>query len=190
VDFVAEARPHVEVVNAGCWGATTWQWTIDGAPPGYHCGSHGMSLWDELVRDWLPAQRAYVLLGTNDARTHAYGYYDRPVSPLEYALNLSALIDRLRSAGVVQIVLLAPHDPVDADAEQLARLADYRRIITAFCAPEFSRVTCGPDLSEVLGPEDLVDGVHPNQQGHRKIAEAILALDDPASLRGPHATHR
>lgn len=179
VDMLAEALPDALVINAGCGSTTSWQWQIEGRPIGRSCARlfpPGLSLYEHFVAPFLPAERAYVLLGTNDAVAFAFDVplLAAPIPPDSYGLYVGTLAERLLEDGADSVILLAPPDPLEVDADTLARLEAYRARLELLCL-HVPGVFCGPDLSEVLtAPGDYVDNLHPSVIGHAKIAAAIF----------------
>lgn len=177
VDLIAQAWSGADVDRAACGGTTTWQWQLDGPAPGFHCAVLNPNpIFDLFALPLMPADVAYVLLGTNDSAFHAWSsnvFLRVPIEPDLYALYLGELIDRLLEEGTGVVILLSPPDPLSANQPRLDRLAGYREKIAETCAARFE-VGCGPDLSQVLTePGDYADNVHPSAQGHAKIACAI-----------------
>lgn len=116
-----------------------------------------------------PAEIASVLLGTNDA----VGFRKpKPTPPEQYARAILALVDDLVVLGAERVILMTPppHHWPDVDG----RLLDYRERLLSLCWARESLV-CGPDLYQLLdGKTDFEhEKLHPNANGHRKIAEAL-----------------
>jgi lysophospholipase L1-like esterase len=180
VDILAEELPYETIARAACGATTTWQWTLDGPAPGFHCafGSEA-SLYALFVEPWAPLSTVYVLLGTNDSAFHAWLWDEIPVHPDEYAANLVALVEALQRDGATAVVLISPPDVSAHAPERNQRLAGYRERIREICGDRLG-VVCGPDLSQILTqPEDFTDALHPSAQGHAKIAAALLDCDAP-----------
>ena len=194
-DALVAAGTGDVTARAGCWGVTTWQWSLTTAAPGWHCDAHRKSLWDALVAPQLPRTDAYILLGTNDALHHYVGEDPMvPVEPGDYAMYLIDLINRLHAAGIPHVVLLSPPDILNATPDVSMRLKEYREYIGWICRlnREFPGVRCGPDLSRILRPGDYVDDSHPSLAGDQKVADAILVDLWRRSWRaaGPWRTRR
>jgi lysophospholipase L1-like esterase len=178
--------PDYEVVNAGCGGASSLDWTL--SQPGFLCGGVGVlgaGLFGARARPHLPTDVATVLLGTNDA----VGYFE-PV-PLEaptYRAAMNEVVRNLLFFGVGRVVLLTAPDHDWDDSAPVQRLAAYREEILDLCF-HHPRVECGPDLHQLLDLEAHFepDDVHPNAAGHATIAyelaEVVRALPPPAESR-------
>lgn len=165
--------PAYEVVNAGCGGATSLDWTISRPSP--ICGGVGVleeGLYEAQARPHLPADVATVLLGTNDA----VGYLEpEPVGVEAYRAALNEIIWNLLLDGVDTVVLMTAPDRRWADPDVAARLGGYRERILAHCG-EDPRVVCGPDLHRALDVHAHFEpgNVHPNAAGHHVIADALV----------------
>jgi len=167
------------VIARGVGGSTTLDWV------GPTVGIPYAELEDALVPLFegiavpdLPTEIVIILLGTNDA----IGYWeDSPVSPDEFSRNVELLTRRLLDRGAGRVVLVPPPPQHHAPREVRLRLFGYRAAIERLCrvmssewSADLPPVLCGPNLLDLLGPEDFEkDDVHPNEQGHRRIAEAV-----------------
>jgi lysophospholipase L1-like esterase len=175
VPLIAERFPELDVVNAGCNGATVRDWTIDDeATDCFYSGA-----WPELAEPNLPAAMTHVLLGTNDSVGIFEWGADEPggpvhhgfvVSPEEYDARLRELIDRIDG----WVFLSVPPVRTDGQPPEVAdRLLAYRQVVLDIVESE-PQVLLGVDLQELLDPEtDFQEGIHPNTLGHAKIADAL-----------------
>lgn len=146
-----------------------------------------LGLGSTTTADWVASLRengpsggpgavAVILLGTNDALERPEG---EPIPRAAFRENL-----RVLAAGYLaefETVVLLPPPPMpavnpNANAAWQARLAGYHEEVLAACA-ELARVACGPDVFALLDPRaDFFQGnLHPNAQGHHKLAEALAA---------------
>jgi acyl-CoA thioesterase-1 len=146
--LAAEKGRSVTVVNAGVSGDTT---------------AGGLRRVNWILRE--PADMLIVALGGNDAL--------RGFPPEETHSNLMAIIERARALQPeIRIILagmLAPPNMGEAYGEAFA--AVYPSVAAA---AEVERI---PFILEgVAGlPElNLADGIHPNVQGHKRIAQTIV----------------
>ena len=174
-----------EFINVACPGTTALNWSL--SQPGALCPFHP---WDAfpngILRDralpQLPVDVATVLLGTNDAvRRSDSGY----VSPEDFGRVIDEIVDALLEGGAKTVVLIAPPDIDTPEAH--GRIRAYRDQVIARCGTSEQRV-CGPDLFALLdlnthfaaGDDPLRPGydptqadIHPNAQGHARMAEAV-----------------
>ncbi len=160
------------ISNLGCGGATSRDWTVQSAEV---CGGevHDPNVFESKF-SW--ADVAFVLLGTNDAT----GFWEEegPLNGPEYRETMARLIDRLRKEDVDLIVLATPPQNISAPEEVKERLIAYADVIKELCSTE-SSTTCGPDLYNLLQPSDFDEfDVHPNADGHKKIAVALAVFLD------------
>jgi len=164
--------PGYEVIDAGCGGATSLDWTL--SQPDVICGGVGVlegGLYEERARPYLPVDIATVLLGTNDA----VGFFEPvPIEVPVYAAAMNEIVWNLLADRARWVILMTAPDHDWADPAAVARLAGYRDEIRALCASH-PRVVCGPDLYELLDLElDFAPGdVHPNATGHARIASEL-----------------
>jgi len=141
----------------------------------------------------LPADADVILLqlGANDLRMD--GHSDETVA--RTADNLGELIDRLRGrAQRAKLVVLAPPTMVPEELTPRLREAGFGahsppmlHKLSAAYRDLAARKSCGfIDLFPLLAPGDTLDGAHPNDAGHTKIADEIwrrLAGDGPSGTR-------
>jgi acyl-CoA thioesterase I len=151
-----EGRP-VRVVNAGVSGDTT---------------AGGL---DRTA--WILSQKPDVLvvgLGANDA------FRGQPVDRIE--ANLHAIIARAKSAGA-RVLLLGMRVPTNYGPEYGdAFAAIYPRVAKS------EKVDLMPFLLEGVGGHaelNLEDGIHPNQEGERKVAANVLVYVERALAARP-----
>jgi len=135
----------------------------------HHEGYPGWRI-DELhqeVEDWLRAAQPDIILlliGTNDI-VQGYAVERAPA-------RLNALIDELFRHCPQAQVFVGSIPPID-EPQLNARVEAYNQAIAQQIQArqrQGDRLTF-VDLYSGLTPEDLADGIHPNRQGHRKIAQ-------------------
>lgn len=135
----------------------------------HHEGYPGWRI-DELhqqVEDWLRAAQPDIILlliGTNDI-VQGYAVERAPA-------RLDALIDELFRHRPQAQVFVGSIPPID-EPQLNARVEAYNQAIAQQIQVrqrQGDRLTF-VDLYSGLTPEDLADGIHPNRQGHRKIAQ-------------------
>jgi len=129
--------------------------------------------------DWLLRQNIDVLvleLGANDAL--------RGTDLTLTAENLQAIIDRTRSKYPgVEVVLAGMQVPPNLGA-------DYTQAFAALFVrlAEVNDAHLIPFLLDGVGgvPElNLADGIHPNRDGHRRVAENVWAVLEPILAQRP-----
>jgi lysophospholipase L1-like esterase len=134
-------------------------------------GDTAAGMRKRLERDVLPRRPTVVALsaGVNDAL--------RKVPPDEYEADVTAIARRLR-AEKVPLMLLTPSvlGPRHAEAEK--RLAEYNRRLHGLAARlklPVAEVFAQMDAARRVGKEVLeADQVHPNYEGQRLLARAVL----------------
>ena len=121
-----------------------------------------------------------IAIGNNDSKY--IGTPDHPQVPLEqFQKNLAELVVISReTAKRVVFVGLMPCDesktmPIPWDPDGLAHYDNthmklYDNAIREFCKREEIPYV---DLWDVVALDELVDGIHPNAEGHRKIFEVV-----------------
>ena len=163
--------PDFEVVNLGCGGTSSLDWTRSRGAR--RCGGKFTppNLYLARARPALPADLVTVLLGTNDS--HGIGE-DHWTSADEYGAALREIAADLLADGAGRVVLLGP--PVDpARLGATLRIVRYGEALRAVC-DEMPQVVCGPDVLLLLRREDFgARNIHPNGPGHVKIADALAA---------------
>lgn len=161
--------PHFELVNLGCGGTSSLDWTRSRGA--VLCGGEYAvpNLYDKLVKSALPADLVTVLLGTNDA----LGIRESQRVPVEdYEAALRELCSNLLADGAARVMLLGPPFVVHS-VPAMMRIMQYGDALRRVC-DEMDRVICGPDVRFLLDAKDFANGnIHPNANGHRKIAEAL-----------------
>ncbi|MEV3873858.1 SGNH/GDSL hydrolase family protein [Streptomyces sp. NPDC049906] len=122
------------------------------------------------IGPWLAASRPNVItlhLGSNDINR------DHQVDTAP--ARLAALLDRITAATPGTTVLLAPLVPNSKPGVQ-PRVDAFNRALPALVAERRQR---GAKIRLVdfgaIGATDLVDGLHPNDSGYRKMAHAFRA---------------
>jgi lysophospholipase L1-like esterase len=158
-----------ELVRAACGGTTTRDWLPQASTRSCDRNVVQTGLYHDLVLPLLPVDVSVVLLGSNDAQ----GFRERePISVEEYGANLSAIARALLRDGSDRVVLMtAP--PIYHRIKHYRRLMSLRAQVEQLCASE-PRVECGPNLFDLLAPDDFEpSNLHPNATGHARIAEAL-----------------
>lgn len=159
-------RPDDQIRNAGCAGSTTRDWIqpVMEPPSCLIAGAYPLN-----AKPHMPADLAIIMLGANDAT----GYFEsNPIEPPEYRANLGELI-RLALSDVRCVVLLTPTLDPKAEEAVRKRLESYRSAVLELCG-SLDRVLCGPDIQKtVSGPSQGLDGLHPSDLGHRRIAQQL-----------------
>lgn len=187
VDLMArELGSGFEVVNLGCGGANSWVLRPEAGMVtcvGRTENDDPVDYFDDLVDPTLPAEKAIVLIGTNDALL--------PASIWSYTVSVIEIIDGLLERGVGEILLLTPPPYAGDDPEVSAKSAALANAIfhpVGICA-RFERVRCPPNLHRLMDTaEHFADGdIHPNAAGHELIAETLIrALMRVESSNGPN----
>ena len=164
--------PGVQVVNAGIGGDTTWQ------------------MLERLERDVKPynPKLVIVMAGLNDASYLGPGAAERlePRIPVEeYGKNLLDIVKRLRSDGAIVVVAtpnpMTPRYPYAKSGWYKGR--DINEALEKYVAE--ARKVClanGVELIDVYAAykkwksyeNTLPDGIHPNAEGHRFIADQLI----------------
>jgi lysophospholipase L1-like esterase len=163
-DQLQALRPDDQIGNAGCAGSTTGDWIrpVTDPPSCMFGGAYVLN-----AKPHMPADLAFIMLGANDAM----GFFEtNPIEPPEYRENLERLIRRL-SSDTARIVLVTPTLNPGAREEVRKRLERYRSVVLELCN-SLDRVLCGPDIQKtVSGPSEGLAGLHPSEEGHRRIAQ-------------------
>ena len=148
-----EQYPEWRVVNAGLSGETT---------------SAGLRRIDWVLRQ--PVDLFFLALGGNDGL--------RGIPSVVTQANLQAIIVKVRSKNPKAVILLAGMKmPLSMGSYATDFGAVYPSIATADKA-----ITLLPFLLEGVGgiaALNLGDAIHPNPQGHRKIAEHVWPVLEP-----------
>ena len=136
-------------------------------------------------RDVLSEKPDRVLLmgGANDI---IFGGSDAPAR-----LNLTAMANQAVAAGIRPMIGLPPPVYAEGIPEPWLALTDYRALapvfaayrawLTAFCASSGVKVVdfAVPGLLPPEGQARYLDGLHPDGEGHRLMAEAVIAALPP-----------
>jgi lysophospholipase L1-like esterase len=177
--LAAEFGEALEIVVAACDATTTRDWLPEGGSRA--CGQQVVrpDLYTGLVIPALPVDVAVLLLGSNDA----HGYRERePISVEEYGTNLRAIADALLSGGAERVVLMSA-PPTYHRVKRYRRLMSLRAQVSQICG-DVERIDCGPNLFDLLAPEDFApENLHPNGEGHVKIAQALAETLQPLASR-------
>jgi len=168
-DQLQALRPQDQIRNAGCPGSTTRDWV---RPPIEVRSCTLAGAYPLIAKPLMPADVAIIMLGANDAT----GYYEPdPVEPPEYRENLEQLV-RVALSDAKRVVLLTPTLDPRATGEVRRRLVGYRSAVLETCQTS-DCVSCGPDLQRtVSGPAEGLSGLHPDESGHRRIAQQLDAF--------------
>jgi len=153
----AHPAADVHIINAGVSGHTT--------PDGLN----------RLERDVLAHQPTLVtvMFGLNDMSR---------VSPEEYQGNLQKIIERCRTAGA-EVLLCTPNNIIDTASRPTHRLEEYcdllrevgrqQRVPVCDCYRELQHLRD----RDALGWRLLMsDEIHPNMDGHKRMAEALVGV--------------
>lgn len=174
VDRIAAGNPEWSVVNAGCGGSTTRDWTLPklpGAPDS--CAFRGA--FEQLAEPHEDADIVHILLGTNDAT----GFFESgPVPASEWLGNVELLSSRFSGDVVVSFPPPLPDPASDAQA----RIDAYASLLAARALDGDAPFRLGADFSQLS--RALLDGVHPANAGHAWMAEQLspLLVPEPATL--------
>lgn len=144
------------------------------------------------TKDWLPGTQRFdqtaavfkrqgvsvvsIMLGTNDAsKTHR-------ISPQQYRKNLLQIIDGLRNQTAVRNIILnyppyvVPKPGWHWNKKSIWRLREYAAVINLLADGKFvllGDTTALEYFSE--HPEELADGVHPNDTGYYRLGQLWAA---------------
>ena len=161
--------PDFEVTNIGCGGASSLDWRPSQGDVLCGEGFALPNLYEGRALPTLPADLVTILLGTNDA----LGFRESGSVPLAvYRAAIAELAAQLLLDGAGQVMLLTPPKNFEHLLPQ-AFVIGYRAEILALCSVPGDAILCGPDVFELLGPEDFGNSVHPNAFGNAKIAAAL-----------------
>ena len=148
--------PGYDATCAGLPGASVGNWNPD--DPTRH-------LWHDLVPvlqpDWLT-----IWLGTNDM------FFGIPVA--DYQQALLAMTESASELGIENVVLMTAPSRPGFEALALA----YRLAVLEICATTAAACV---DVYSFIGPQHkLIDGVHLNEEGDTRVAEAVaVAVPEP-----------
>lgn len=149
-----------------------------------HEGRSGITLeaMEERVAGWVrQAQPDVVLLhgGTNDLLLGA--------SAAETADRLTAVLDAVHGVSGAHVVVAGVWAPMADDQRDRAEFARLSRVVVDEQRAR-GRSATFVDTSGLLAPDELADGLHPNAEGYRRIAEmwereilAYLRVTPPAA---------
>lgn len=119
---------------------------------------------------------ALIAVGVNDSATDDEGHF--LIAPAKFEDNLKAIAGLAKSAGYAAI-FLGLHDVDETKTNPMPGsnlyysqedLDQYSDIVKAVAAETESYFL---DIKGLLSTKDLADGLHPNEIGHAKIAEAV-----------------
>jgi lysophospholipase L1-like esterase len=151
--------PGTRLVNLACAGASSGDWVRRARPGPAPCFEAGAA---QRLEPWRGAAAVVVvLIGTNDS----YGFREPGVTPPSlYRRNLERLVARFRAP----VVLSVP----PPTAVSLPMLERYRAEIARVVA-DHDHVFAGVDFLAELPVGRLRDGVHPDAEGHARMAELL-----------------
>jgi lysophospholipase L1-like esterase len=165
-----------DVVNIGCGGTTSRDWSPDAAGAFPWCGDVQFAPpYADQLMPLLPADVVTVLLGTNDA----LGFYEPAPIPVEdYALLMESLVLAALADGADKVIVMAPPQFPDNDGPENVHIEGYRSAVRELCTPGGDNIICGPDWGELLDPDEHfgAGNFHPNGPAHALIAEELIAL--------------
>jgi len=128
---------------------------------------------------WLlkrPPEVMFLCIGAND------GMRGQPTEALER--NLADIVTSAREAGVKQVILMGMRLPPNYGAEYVKRFeAVYPSVARRLKVPLM------PFLLEGVAGEaslNLRDGIHPNAEGHRRVARSLQAFLHAEGLLAAH----
>ncbi len=165
---------EADVMNVGIGGETV---------------DRGLARLEEAVLA-LDPDDVTIMYGTNDSYVDQGGTESR-LSTDVFRLNLEALIDGLREAGVEPILMTEPCYAVDGPRNGLGedcnvRLEEYMEITRLIAAEKETLLIDNFQVWSAAAAEGIdlnewtTDGYHPNPEGHRQIAKTILEALRPA----------
>jgi lysophospholipase L1-like esterase len=120
--------------------------------------TQGLTRLPSVIEDHDP-RLIIVCLGGNDML--------RRVNEAEIKRNLRAIIARIRSRGIAVVLVGVPKPALITSAPEF-----YADLAAEFGIPYEGEIV----TSVLYKPEYKSDGIHPNAQGYRKMAEAIADL--------------
>lgn len=138
----------------------------DSVPDRDHEGRSGITLeaMEPRVAEWVRKARPDIVLlhnGTNDLLLGA--------SPKKVAERLEGVLDEIVSVSDAHVIVAGVWAPMPDDErarEEFERLATV--VVSEFWERGHSMRFV--DATDLLGPADVKDGLHPNADGYRKIA--------------------
>ena len=134
---------------------------------------NGLSLTQRSLR-WFPAARVFVIgFGTNDLAVGA----DLDVTSRRILANLTAMLEAVRSAGRLPLLLDVPPINESAVSDPMAREARERRAFHNRQLGEFCERLDVPliHIHDALHDRHFGDPLHPNAEGAEQIAEQVFA---------------
>jgi lysophospholipase L1-like esterase len=158
-----------EFTNIGCGGTSTPMWTISEGT-NLCLGTQPATIFETFAIPALPADFVTIMLGTNDS----VGFFlpDVVTGP-EYKKHMMEIVGNSLYFGARTVVMMSPPPKCGLGLGSDPYLRAYRVAAYEICSAH-PDVVCGPDIYSVLDSTDFENcGVHPNQQGHSKIAMAL-----------------
>jgi len=144
----------------------------------------GGRLRDLLNRRPMPGQHLVVVeLGTNDWHGYLPNRPWRSTPTAEFARDYARLLDQVVGPGA-RLVCLGIWGPPGASSETGARLDDYDAVAASECRSRGGRFLPLSDLyadpfcrgpAGRWTPFGTSDNTHPNDRGHQRVAERVLA---------------
>lgn len=192
--LLSEHGIEATVINSGVGGSHTGHKTDNPRGP----AKHALDRFQEAVRDHHP-DVVIIQFGWNDSWVDEGGEESASRIPVnDYRRNLAYMVETLTNDGA-RVILMTPNRPqTSLDAWRFERTEQYvnavRELAQAYKVPlvdiwrkytEFEAVD-GQSLDDLL-----LDAVHPNDEGHRLVAEAlaeVISSNEPFPVYGLPAT--
>ena len=159
-----------EFTNIGCGGTSTPMWTISQGT-NLCLGANPATIFETFAIPNLPADFLTIMLGTNDS----IGFFlPAAVTGPEYKTHMEEIVGNSLYFGARTVMLMSPPPQCGSGASFTTPYLEAYRIAAYEICSQHPDVICGPDIYTLLDPSDFDDcNIHPNQQGHAKMAQAI-----------------
>lgn len=140
------------------------------------------TLAQDVVTRHPEAEFVVVLLGVNDLKNNRADGVDKSALALR---NAATLIEQVRAVRPrLRILLCCPANINPQAVNEVNRAKKYdaqthtwiKTLSVKFRELAKSRRVAYCDLEPVVSPANYTDGLHPNEQGHRQIAQAVWAV--------------
>jgi lysophospholipase L1-like esterase len=137
------------------------------------------TLAQDVVLRHLEAEVLVIALGVNDLKNNRTDGADKSALALR---NAATLIEQVRAVRPdLRIVLCCPANINPQAVNEINRSKKYdaqthawiKTLSVKFRGLAKSKRVAYCDLEPVVSPANYTDGLHPNEQGHRQIAEAV-----------------